>query len=125
MYPRDRTSGHRTQHMYHLGCHTVDWIGLDCAVFYVPANTVYGRRFLQVKDPTNSIKVPKENALSTTTMPSIYFQFCRDIILNTSKWGGGEFEVKGQALEIIGDENVKVVVYAHFRPSVRLIIADP
>jgi len=39
--------------------------------------------------------------------------------------GGGEFEVKGQALEIIGDENVKVVVYAHFRPSVRLIIADP
>jgi len=25
--------------------------GLDCAVFYVPANTVYGRRFLQVKRP--------------------------------------------------------------------------
>jgi len=38
-------------------------IGLDCAVFYVPANTVYGRlygrRFLQVK----GIKVLKEKAV--------------------------------------------------------------
>ena len=40
-----------------------DWIGLDCAVFSSPPTQyrLYGRRFLQVKDPTNSIKVLKED----------------------------------------------------------------
>jgi len=35
---------------------------LDCAVFYVPANTVevMGDGFYKSKDPTNSIKVLKE-----------------------------------------------------------------
>ena len=40
-------------------------IGLDCAVFYVPANTVQvimGDGFVRSKDPTNSIKVLKEKA---------------------------------------------------------------
>jgi len=38
---------------YRLGCSSVTQhrIGLDWAVFYVPTNTVYGRRFLQVKRP--------------------------------------------------------------------------
>jgi len=36
------------------------WIGLDCAVFYVPVNIGYmGDGFYRSKDPSNSIKVLK------------------------------------------------------------------
>jgi len=39
-------------------------IGLDCAQFYIPANTAYvtGDGFYRSKDSTNSIKVLKEKA---------------------------------------------------------------
>jgi len=43
----------------------LDWI----EQFYVPANTVYrlyGRRFLEVKRPNNSIKVLKKKATKET-----------------------------------------------------------
>jgi len=58
--------GYRRKNMSLLrnGLGHTNWI--DWAVFYPPPNPtqcrLYRRRFLQVKDPTNSIKVLKEKA---------------------------------------------------------------
>jgi len=46
-------------------------VRLDCAVFYVPSNTVYREGYMEdgfyrSKDPTNSIKVLKENLQKKT-----------------------------------------------------------
>jgi len=45
--------------------HYQNWIGLDWAVFYVPAKTVcyMGDGFYRSKDPTNSIEVLKEQVV--------------------------------------------------------------
>jgi len=65
------TNVHYTSDMHHTTGRITSTtaIGLDWAVFYVPANTVYigymGDGFYRSKDPTDSIKVLKEHTVYT------------------------------------------------------------
>jgi len=59
------------------------WI-VDCAVFYVPANTVYrlyGRRFLQVKRPNQTVsKYWRRNAIATFPWRSRSANICKRVL---------------------------------------------